>query len=84
LAGEVGAVREVGGGQFAVWELDEAVCDYWRCARIDTVHPIEVIPMLPQLRYSKEEFVQRGTELYETQIRSQVETDRHGQIVAIR
>ncbi len=39
--------------------------------------------ILPQLRYSKEEFVQRGTELYETQIRSQVETDHHGQIVAI-
>ena len=46
-------------------------------------YPIEVIPMFPQLRYSKEEFVQRGTELYETQIRPQVETAHHGQIIAI-
>ena len=54
-----------------------------RCARIGIAHPIEVIPMFPKLRYSKEEFVQRGTELYETQIRPQVETAYHGQIIAI-
>jgi hypothetical protein len=36
-----------------------------------------------QLRYSKDEFVQRGTELYQSQIRSQVEEGNHGKIVAI-
>jgi hypothetical protein len=35
------------------------------------------------LRYSKEEFAQRGNEIYQTQIRSQVETENHGKIVAI-
>ena len=33
--------------------------------------------------YSKEEFARRGTELYESQIRSQVEEGNHGKIVAI-
>jgi hypothetical protein len=36
-----------------------------------------------QPRYSKEEFSRRGKELYESQIRSQVEADNHGKIVAI-
>jgi hypothetical protein len=36
-----------------------------------------------QPRYSKEEFAQRGDELYESQIRSQVEEGNHGKIVAI-
>lgn len=36
-----------------------------------------------QPRYSKEEFAQRGDELYETQIRAQVEKGNHGKIVAI-
>jgi len=36
-----------------------------------------------QPRYSKEEFARRGDEIYELQIRSQVETDNHGKIVAI-
>ena len=36
-----------------------------------------------QPRYSKEEFAQRGDELYETQIRAQVEEGNHGIIVAI-
>jgi hypothetical protein len=36
-----------------------------------------------QPRYSKEEFSQRGNALYESQIRSQVEADNHGKIVAI-
>jgi hypothetical protein len=36
-----------------------------------------------QPRYSKEEFARRGDELYETQIRPQVEVDNHGKIVAI-
>jgi hypothetical protein len=36
-----------------------------------------------QPRYSKEEFAQRGNEIYETQIRSQVEENNHGKIVAI-
>jgi hypothetical protein len=35
-----------------------------------------------QPRYSKEEFARRGDEIYESQIRSQVETE-HGKIVAI-
>ena len=36
-----------------------------------------------QPRYSKEEFARRGNELYERQIRAQVETGSHGKIVAI-
>ena len=33
-----------------------------------------------QPRYSKEEFARRGNELYERQIRAQVETGNHGKI----
>jgi hypothetical protein len=33
--------------------------------------------------YSKEEFAQRGDEIYESQVRSQVEGGNHGKIVAI-
>jgi hypothetical protein len=36
-----------------------------------------------QLRYSKEEFARRGNEIYESQIRPQVEQGNHGKIVAI-
>jgi hypothetical protein len=36
-----------------------------------------------QPRYSKEEFAQRGDEIYESQVRSQVEADNYGKIVAI-
>jgi hypothetical protein len=36
-----------------------------------------------QPRYSKEEFARRGTEMYEQQIRSQVEAGNKGKIVAI-
>ena len=36
-----------------------------------------------QPRYSKEEFAQRGDELYQTQIRSQVEEGNYGKIVAV-
>jgi hypothetical protein len=36
-----------------------------------------------QLRYSKEEFARRGNEIYESQVRSQVEQGNHGKIVAI-
>jgi hypothetical protein len=36
-----------------------------------------------QLRYSKEEFARRGNEIYETQVRPQVEEGNHGKIVAI-
>ncbi len=35
------------------------------------------------LRYSKEEFAQRGNAMYESQVRPQVEEDNHGKIVAI-
>jgi hypothetical protein len=36
-----------------------------------------------QPKYSKEDFAQRGNEIYETQIRSQVEAENHGKIVVI-
>jgi len=36
-----------------------------------------------QIPYSKEEIANRGREIYESQIRSQVEQDHHGKIVAI-
>jgi hypothetical protein len=36
-----------------------------------------------QPRYSKEEFARRGNEIYETQVRHQVEECNHGKIVAI-
>jgi hypothetical protein len=36
-----------------------------------------------QPRYSKEEFARRGDELYESQVRQQVEEANHGKIVAI-
>ena len=36
-----------------------------------------------QRRYSKEEFAQRGQELYESQIQQQVEVGNDGKIVAI-
>ena len=36
-----------------------------------------------QLRYNNEEIARRGREIYESQIRSQVEKDNHGKIVAI-
>ena len=34
-------------------------------------------------RYSKEEFARRGNEIYETQVRQQVEEGNYGKIVAI-
>ena len=36
-----------------------------------------------QPRYSKEEFARRGDEIYESQVKSQVEEGNHGKIVAI-
>jgi hypothetical protein len=36
-----------------------------------------------QPRYSKEEFAQRGDEIYESHVRQQVEEGNHGKIVAI-
>jgi hypothetical protein len=36
-----------------------------------------------QLRYSKEEFARRGKEIYQSQVRPQVEEGNHGKIVAI-
>lgn len=36
-----------------------------------------------QSRYSKEEFARRGDEIYESQVRQQVEEGNHGKIVAI-
>jgi hypothetical protein len=45
-----------------------------KCDRVMTVR---------QPRYSKEEFARRGHEIYEAQVRSQVEKDNYGRIVAI-
>ena len=39
--------------------------------------------MVLQPRYSKEEFARRGTEIYEQQVRPQVEDGNQGKIVAI-
>ena len=39
--------------------------------------------LVRQPRYSKEEFAQRGDEIYQSQIRSQVEEGHSGKIVAI-
>ena len=39
--------------------------------------------LLRQPRYSKDEFAKRGDEVYETQVRPQVETGNYGKIVAI-
>jgi hypothetical protein len=36
-----------------------------------------------QPRYSKEEFSRRGDEIYESQVRSQIEAENYGKIVAI-
>lgn len=36
-----------------------------------------------QPQYSKEEFARRGNEIYESQVRQQVEAGNHGKIVAI-
>jgi hypothetical protein len=36
-----------------------------------------------QPRYSKEEFARRGDEIYESQVRPQVEKDHRGKILAI-
>jgi hypothetical protein len=36
-----------------------------------------------QPRYNKEEFARRGDEIYESQVRQQVEEGNHGRIVAI-
>uniref|UniRef100_B8HPF2 Uncharacterized protein n=1 Tax=Cyanothece sp. (strain PCC 7425 / ATCC 29141) TaxID=395961 RepID=B8HPF2_CYAP4 len=36
-----------------------------------------------QPRYGKEEFARRGDEIYESQVRHQVETGNYGRIVAI-
>ena len=36
-----------------------------------------------QPRYSKEEYARRGDEIYETQVRSQVEKSNYGKIAAI-
>ncbi|MGA1623724.1 MAG: hypothetical protein ACO36E_13510, partial [Synechocystis sp.] len=41
------------------------------------------IMVIRQPRYSKEEFARRGHEVYESQIRSQVEEGNQGKIVAI-
>lgn len=38
---------------------------------------------IPRLRYSKEEFARRGNEIYESQVRPEVEEGNYGRIVAI-
>ena len=37
-----------------------------------------------QLRYSKEEFARRGKEIYESQVRPQVEEGNHGKIAEFK
>lgn len=39
--------------------------------------------VIRQPRYSKEEFARRGNEIYESQVRSQVEEGNRGRVVAI-
>jgi len=46
-------------------------------------NPKEWAESIQQPRYSKEEFARRGNEIYESQVRSQVEEGNHGKIVAI-
>jgi hypothetical protein len=38
---------------------------------------------LRQSQYTKEEFAQRGDEIYESRVRAKVEAGNHGKIVAI-
>jgi hypothetical protein len=47
------------------------------------VKPEVKLMTVQQLRYSKEEFAQRGNAMYESQVRPQVEEGNHGKIVAI-
>lgn len=47
------------------------------------VKRVLILMAIQQLRYSKEEFARRGRELYESQVRSQVEAGNRGKIVAI-
>jgi hypothetical protein len=41
------------------------------------------VMVVRQPRYSKDEFAKRGGEIYESQVRSQVEVGNYGKIVAI-
>jgi hypothetical protein len=53
-------------------------------AKIDESSRNEVNPMaVRQRRYSKEEIARRGQELYESDIRQQIEAGNEGKIVAI-
>ena len=45
--------------------------------------PAETSPTVRQRRYSKEEFARRGNEIYERDIRPQVEADNQGKIVVV-
>jgi hypothetical protein len=56
---------------------------YLRVKMEESNHKEVKLMTIRQPCYSKEEFAQRGDEIYETQVRSQVETDNHGKIVAI-
>jgi hypothetical protein len=56
------------------------------CFRVKYSHNVVAgsKPMtVQQLRYSKEEFARRGNEIYESQVRPQVEQGNHGKIVAV-
>jgi hypothetical protein len=48
-----------------------------------TVETRSKLMTVRQPRYSKEEFARRGDEIYESQVRQQVEEGNHGKIVAI-
>jgi hypothetical protein len=56
--------------------LVQVKIERWSC---DEVKPMAV----RQPRYGKEEFARRGDEIYESQVRQQVEKGNHGKIVAI-
>jgi hypothetical protein len=43
----------------------------------------ECVMTLADVRYSREEFARRGTEIYERDIRPKVEADNYGKVVAI-
>ena len=58
--------------------------DFKRQVKIAIASECKFTPMTTRYpRYSKEEFARRGHEIYESQVRSQVEADNQGKIVAI-
>lgn len=68
--------------EFIWW--DEPGGNQWRIVKNpDQHHRVKITVTVQQPRYSKEEFARRGDEIYEFQVRPQVEEDNRGKIVAI-